>query len=81
MKPMETVWIQERGPTNPRTLELDSVRMRDLSLDYTRQAEALREGRTQDVCHSVALYLQLAADTLGTESAQLRRYPEEPESA
>ncbi len=60
--------------TNARTLELDAGRMKDRSLDYTRQAEALPEGRTQDVCHTVALYLKLASDALGLESAQLRKY-------
>lgn len=60
--------------TNPRTLELDASRLKDLSLDYTRQGEALPEGRTQDVCHSVSLYLKLAGDALGMESQQLRKW-------
>lgn len=60
--------------TNARTLETDAFRLKDLGLDYERQGEALPEGRTRDVCHSVALYLKLAGDALGVEAAHLRKW-------
>ncbi len=70
------LWAQ--GPrklsTNPRTLGADSAKLLSLSLDYTRQGEALEDGRTQDVCHAAALYLKQAGDALGVESASLRRH-------
>ncbi len=66
--------------TNARTLGADSAKLLSLSLDYTRQGEALEDGRTQDVCNAAALYLKQAGEALGAESASLRRHylEEEP---